>query len=164
MRIFNPWGGIVAVPYTGITGPAVYCTMLARSSKQSGASAALSSLLTVKAPLSGINVTARVDVSADKGLDGDFLLSTFGYAPARIVLSGLSIVGRCLDGSNSRSNVYSYYRKWNVHADKSARIDLVIDGKRAYRCVLLSCDLKMPGRSDMVNTATYTLEFWGAQL
>lgn len=162
-RLFNPWGGAIITNMPGADAPSVYCTMLARSSKDSSVADAFPALLTFKAPVFGLRITSGVDYSIAKGLDGDFLISTFGYKLTSIQFNGLNVNSICAERANS-GGIYTYYRRWNVHADKTARVDVVIDGKRAYRCVLTSLDLALPGVENVPATTRYTLDLLGVQL
>lgn len=130
---------------------------------------ALSGLLSTSAPAEQIRIDAGVDYSFNKSLDGDFLVSTFGYRPVMIVINGLDIYNdTCvtLAGGN-RETVQSFFDKWNVHANKKARINVGMASAGssgvAYKCVLV--ELKRESAQELTagGVGRYTMVLYGVR-
>lgn len=130
----------------------------------------MSKLLAATAPAEQIRVDAGVDFSLSKSLAGDFLVSTFGYRPVMIVISGLDIYNDpCLIASGEgQETVQSFFDKWNVHANKTARIDVGMASAGssgvAYRCVLV--DLKRMSAQELTGggVGRYVMTLYGAKV
>lgn len=147
-----------------LAGNTTYITFLAEGG------GALSKLLAATAPAEQVRIDAGVDFSLSKSLAGDFLVSTFGYRPVMIVISGLDIYNDpCLIAAGGgQETVQSFFDKWNVHANKTARIDVGMASAGssgvAYRCVLV--DLKRMSAQELTGggVGRYVMTLYGAKV
>lgn len=137
---------------------------------QADAGNALGAVLAATAPAEQVRIDEGVDFALNKSLAGDFLVSTFGYRPVVIVISGLDIYNDpCLmNEGKGQETVQSFFDKWNVHANKKARIDVGLASAGgagiAYRCVLV--DLKRISAQELTGggVGRYTMTLYGAKV
>lgn len=147
-----------------LRGNTTYITFMAEGGS------ALGKLLAATAPAEQISIDAGVDFALSKSLAGDFLVSTFGYKPVTIVISGLDIYSDpCLVAAGGgQDTVQSFFDKWNVHVNKKARIDVGMASAGssgvAYRCVLVS--LRRASAQELTGggVGRYVMTLYGAKV
>jgi hypothetical protein len=163
-RIFGANGDQGRLGWQYLTGDTAYITLWGDDGD------ALNDILTTTAPAEQIRVESGVDFALNKSLAGDFLVSTFGYKPVLIVISGLDIYkDPCQDKyGDSVETVQSFFNRWNVHANKKARINVGMASAGstgvAYRCVLV--DLKRVTAQELKvgGVGRYTMTLYGTRI
>lgn len=154
--LMNNGGGITR--HT-IDGGTTYITLAADGGEK------LRNILITTAPANRISIDESVDFSLNKALSGDFLVSSFGYKPVMITINGLDIYqDNCTSGS--KETVQSFYDKWNVHANKNARIVVGMatagSSGRSYSCVLVSLQRVTAQELEVSGVGKYVMTLYGA--
>ena len=124
-------------------------------------------------PLAAIDVDDQVDYTVVNALNNDLYISTFGYAPVVIQLSGLEVQnGLCQDSGKiqkkSFPDIASFFADNNVYKNKRARVDISIrsanGNSAAYRCVVVSLKRAGDGHSKAAGELGYELKLLGVRL
>lgn len=155
--IMNDSGGITR--HT-IDGGTTYITLAADGGLN------LQNILITTAPANRISIDESVDFSLNKALSGDFLVSSFGYKPVMITINGLDIYQDTCTSASNKETVQSFYDKWNVHANKNARIivGMATSGSsgRSYSCVLVSLQRITAQELEVAGVGKYVMTLYGA--
>lgn len=116
------------------------------------------------APVVAINVTEAVDYDLHKGLNGGYLLASFGYAPTKIDMSGVDIYtssSSCAFGKD----IKSWWDAYNLGASPQSRIRLGLYSggtTTTYLCVVIS--ILRTTQGDSAGVGTYKMSFIGVKI
>lgn len=166
--IFSQHGGVVSLPQ-GTEDTPVYIALMGDAGNN------LRMTLAGKAPALAISITNAVDHMLHKSLRGDYLITEFGHKPLDITIAGLDLYapGCNLSDEDNASTIQDFYSRFNVHANKKARVDVGFssaggDGtsSAAYRCVIVRMVKRInPDTTDKAyGIGRYELALIGVQL
>lgn len=155
--MMNNGGGITRHTVDGGT---TYITLAADGGEK------LRDVLITTAPANRISIDESVDFSLHKALSGNFLVSSFGYKPVTITINGLDIYQDTCGTYTGKETVQSFYDKWNVHANKNARIIVGMatagGSGRSYSCVLVSLQRVTAQELEVSGVGKYVMTLYGA--
>lgn len=103
---------------------------------------ALHDILNTTAPAEKITIDENVDYVLNKALNGDFLVETFGHKPVSIYIEGLDLYAENCDDAQAanQDTVQNFYDKWNVHNNKTARVNVgiakAVSSGMSFYCVI----------------------------
>lgn len=84
-------------------------------------------MLLMKAPITGVEFSNNVDYSLQRSFSDDWILCSFGFRPIEIMLSGVELLASACKGLS----IQSFYDKYNVRSNPSARLMVGISGGEA---------------------------------
>lgn len=111
----------------------------------------LSTVISAKAPATGVDIKMAADSTITKALNKDFLITAFGDQPVYITISGMQITyipnHESCKGSvaNQKQSVMDFYVQNKVSNDPSKRIDvsIIAGGKsHAFKCAIMNLDIQ----------------------
>lgn len=107
----------------------------------------LGTVISAKAPATGVDIKMAADSTITKALNKDFLITAFGDQPVYITISGMQITympGTC-KGANEKQSVMDFYVQNKVSNDPSKRIDVSIiagGNSHAFKCAIMNLDIQ----------------------
>ena len=108
----------------------------------------LGTVISAKAPATGVDIKMATDSTITKALNKDFLITAFGDQPVYITISGMQITyvpGDCEGVTNEKKSVMDFYVQNKVSNDPSKRIDVSIiagGNSHAFKCAIMNLDIQ----------------------
>ncbi len=124
-------------------------------------------VLSGRAPATGVSIEESVDLQLSKELSGGYVASVFGYKPVLITITGLDIFVPC-DAEDKDQTIAELYSKSNA---ASPTYELLLVSTEADPGVVYECLIGQLSRSVQARNAqdygmgvgTYTMKLIGAR-
>lgn len=107
----------------------------------------LGTVISAKAPATGVDIKMAADSTITKALNKDFLITAFGDQPVYITISGMQItyIPESCKGAGGKQSVMDFYMQNKVSNDPSKRIDVSIiagGNSHAFKCAIMNLDIQ----------------------
>lgn len=107
----------------------------------------LGTVISAKAPATGVDIKMAADSTITKALNKDFLITAFGDQPVYITISGMQItyMPESCKGAGEKQSVMDFYVQNKVSNDPSKRIDVSIiagGNSHAFKCAIMNLDIQ----------------------
>jgi hypothetical protein len=135
ISIFNEQVNGIVKQTTGKKASSVYFTLSSSSGN------ALKALFMGSAPATHVSITEAVDYDLHKAMNGGYVVASFGYAPVKIIMSGVDIYADAANCVRYNSDIKGWWDRYNLHAAPDERVELGIysrDGTAVYSCIVIN--------------------------